>query len=102
MLIRFDSDIAGQFIMMGDVALPLLHMMGMSGNEQGAVSGADLLTALATLEEALRRVPVPRAGADEEDEDQEPPIALQRRALPLLEMLRRAAADEGYVMWQPD
>ena len=102
MLIRFESDIAGQFIMMGDVALPLLHMMGMSGNEQGAVSGADLLTALATLEEALRRVPVPRAGADEEDEDQEPPIALQRRALPLLEMLRRAAADEGYVMWQPD
>jgi hypothetical protein len=102
MLIRFESDIAGQFIMMGDVALPLLRMMGMSGNEQGAVSGADLLTALATLEEALRRVPVPRAGADEEDEDQEPPIALQRRALPLLEMLRRAAADEGYVMWQPD
>jgi hypothetical protein len=102
MLIRFESDIAGQFIMMGDVALPLLRMMGMSGNEQGAVSGADLLTALATLEEALRRVPVPRAGADEEDEDQEPPITLQRRALPLLEMLRRAAADEGYVMWQPD
>lgn len=102
MLIRFESDIAGQFIMMGDVALPLLRMMGMSGNEQGAVSGADLLTALATLEEALRRVPAPRAGADEEDEDQEPPIALQRRALPLLEMLRRAAADEGYVMWQPD
>ena len=102
MLIRFESDIAGQFIMMGDVALPLLRMMGMSGNEQGAVSGADLLTALATLEEALRRVPVPRAGADEEDEDQEPPIALQRRALPLLEMLRRAAADEGSVMWQPD
>jgi len=102
MLIRFESDIAGQFIMMGDVALPLLRMMGMSGNEQGAVSGADLLTALATLEEALRRVPGPRAGADEEDEDQEPPITLQRRALPLLEMLRRAAADEGYVMWQPD
>ncbi len=88
--------------MMGDVALPLLRMMGMSGNEQGAVSGADLLSALATLEEALRRVPVPRAGADEEEDEQEPPIALQRRALPLLEMLRRAAADDGYVMWQPD
>lgn len=102
MLIRFQSDIAGRFIMMGDVALPLLRMMGMSGNEQGAVSGPDLLTALATLEEALRLVPGPRTAGMQEEDEREPPIALQRRALPLLEMLRRAAAGDGYVMWQPD
>ena len=101
MLIRFESNVAGQFIMMGDVALPLLRMMGMSGNMQGAVSGEDLTSAMRTLEDALQLAPVPKARAGE-DEEAEPPIALQRRALPLLEMLRRAAAGDGYVMWQPD
>lgn len=102
MLIRFQSDTAGQFIMMGDVALPLLRMMGMSGNEQGAVSGADLLTALHTLEAALQQAAAAQAAPDDGDGEDEPPIALQRRALPLLEMLRRTAAEDGYVMWQPD
>jgi hypothetical protein len=101
MLIRFESNVAGQFIMMGDVALPLLRMMGMSGNMQGAVSGEDLTSAMHTLEVALQVAPAPNARAGE-DEEVEPPIALQRRALPLLEMLRRAAAGDGYVMWQPD
>ena len=45
---------------------------------------------------------LPAAGAYDATNGQKPPIALQRRALTLLEMLRRAAADEGYVMWQPD
>jgi hypothetical protein len=102
MLIRFQSDVAGQFIMMGDVALPLLRMMGMSGNEQGAVSGEDLLSALQTLELSLQQAQALQAGDEEEDSEDEPPVAIQRRAQPLLEMLRRAASDDGYVMWQPD
>ncbi len=35
MLIRFTSDVAGPFIMLGDNALPLLRLMGMSGSELG-------------------------------------------------------------------
>jgi hypothetical protein len=102
MLIRFESDIAGRFIMMSDVALPLVRMMGMSGNTEGAVSGEDLLTALHTLEEALQTPQVMRKDAQDEEADNEPPVAMSQRAIPLLEMLRRAAADDGYVMWQPD
>jgi hypothetical protein len=104
-LIRFTSDVAGHFIMLGDNALPLLRLMGMSGREEGAVSGDDLRQALQTLQAALQRAAELAAGpvSDNEDDEQEAvPVSLQRRALPLLEMLQRAAREDGYVMWQPD
>ncbi len=105
MLIRFTSDVAGHFIMLGDNALPLLRLMGMSGREEGAVSGEDLRQALLTLQAGLQRAAelASRPAQDNEDEDEDVvPVSLQRRALPLLEMLQRAVRDDGYVMWQPD
>ena len=102
MLIQFKSDIAGQFIMMGDVALPLLRLAGLSGNTQGAVSGDDLHTALQTLEGALQHMRAVPEDAHDDESDNEPPVAINRRAMPLLEMLQKAKAAEGYVMWQPD
>lgn len=105
MLIRFTSDVAGHFIMLGDNALPLLRLMGMSGREEGAVSGEDLRQALQTLQAGLQRAAelAARPAQDNEDDDEDVvPVSLQRRALPLLEMLQRAARDDGYVMWQPD
>ena len=106
MLIRFSSDVAGHFIMLGDNALPLLRLMGMSGREEGAVSGDDLQQALQTLQAGLQRAAElaarPATDSDEEDDQDIVPVSLQRRALPLLEMLQRAARDDGYVMWRPD
>ncbi len=105
MLIRFTSDVAGHFIMLGDNALPLLRLMGMSGREQGAVSGEDLQQALQTLQAGLQRAAemAARPAQESEDDDEDAvPVSLQRRALPLLEMLQRAAREDGYVMWQPD
>ena len=105
MLIRFTSDVAGHFIMLGDNALPLLRLMGMSGREEGAVSGEDLRQALQTLQTGLQRAAelAARPAQDNEDDDEDVvPVSLQRRALPLLEMLQRAAREDGYVMWQPD
>ncbi len=105
MLIRFTSDMAGHFIMLGDNALPLLRLMGMSGREEGAVSGEDLKQALQTLQAGLQRAAelAARTAQDNEDDDEDVvPVSLQRRALPLLEMLQRAAREDGYVMWQPD
>ncbi len=105
MLIRFSSDVAGHFIMLGDNALPLLRLMGMSGREEGAVSGEDLRQALQTLQAGLQRAAemAARPAQESEDDDEDAvPVSLQRRALPLLEMLQRAAREDGYVMWQPD
>ena len=105
MLIRFKSNIAGQFIMMGHVALPLLRMMGGSGSTEGAISGELLDEALQKLEAALQQAAAPPGDDTEnekDDEEKQPRVGVSTRALPLLEMLRRAKAQDGYVMWQPD
>ncbi|MES3007941.1 MAG: DUF1840 domain-containing protein [Pseudomonadota bacterium] len=107
MIIKFKSDKAGEFIMMGHVALPLLRMMGGSGNTEGAVSGELLDEALQKLETALQRAAAPPASdsdstEEREEEDRQPKVGVSTRALPLLEMLRKAKAADGYVMWQPD
>lgn len=102
MLIRFKSDKSGSFIMQESVAVPLLRMMGMSGNPEGAVSEDELKTALRRLEAALASERQPSPEQEEEEGEEEPAIGLAVRATPLLEMLRRAQAADGYVMWQPD
>lgn len=106
MLIVFKSEQSGDFVMLGDVATPLLNMMGMSGKPEGAVSAQSLQEARRKLETALGKQAVPAqtdTAAEAADEDeQEPAIGLATRAVPLLEMLRKAEAADGYVMWQPE
>jgi len=103
MLIKFESEHSGSFVMLSDVALPLLKMMGMSGNTEGAVSEENLATALATLESALQRANQPAPDSDDDDDDEDDaPIGLSTRASPLLEMLRKAKREGGYVMWRPE
>ena len=105
MLIRFKSDKSGSFIMQESVAAPLLRMMGMSGGTEGAVSEDALRDALQRLQAALAAEQQPQQEREEDDEgedEEEPVIGLAVRATPLLEMLRKAQAADGYVMWQPD
>jgi len=102
MLIKFKSEQSGDFVMMSDVALPLLKLMGSGGNTEGAVSENALRSALSQLESGLQQHESAQSEANEEDEEQEPAIGLHTRAAPLLAMLRKAAAEDGYVMWQED
>lgn len=103
MLIKFKSEQSGDFVMMSDVAMPLLKMMGASGKSEGAVSSAALRDSLASLESALQQVPAQEQDReDEEGEEKEKNVSLATRASPLLAMLRKAAAEDGYVMWQED
>lgn len=104
MLIKFKSEQSGDFVMMSDVALPLLKMMGASGNSEGAVSADELRKSLTRLESALQQLPAQDQEPDEnEDKDEaEANVSLATRASPLLAMLRREAAEGGYVMWQED
>ncbi len=102
MLIKFKSKQSGDFVMMSDVALPLLKLMGTGGKTEGAVSENALRSALSKLESGLQQLDSTQEETNDEDEEQEPAIALQTRAAPLLAMLRKAAAEDGYVMWQED
>lgn len=102
MLIKFKSEQSADFVMMSDVAMPLLKMMGASGNSEGAVSSDELRASLSRLESALQRVPAQDEDQDEDAEDAQANVSLATRASPLLAMLRKAAAEDGYVMWQED
>tara|TARA_R110002167_G_scaffold123825_1_gene302926 strand:- start:500 stop:799 length:300 start_codon:yes stop_codon:yes gene_type:complete len=99
MLIKFKSEQSGDFVMMSDVAIPLLKMMGASGKPEGAVSSNELRASLARLESALKQLPVQD---QDDDEEEDANVSLATRASPLLAMLRKAAAEDGYVMWQEE
>ena len=104
MLVTFDSD-AGGFTMFGDIAVKLLKMMGHSGTVPSAILPEDIPAALERLRAALNvegTSPAPGPGRDARDdgEKKEPPVSLQQRAYPLIDLLTRAAQRGNAVTWK--
>lgn len=113
MLVTFRSTATGSITMFGDTAKQLLSMMGASGRIPGAFVGEDVGDALGKLESSLsslrsqttdHQTPAPPAVNEdmeaEEEEDQEPPVAIAVRAAPLLDLLRQASAAKAEVSWE--
>jgi hypothetical protein len=99
-IVRFDSDVGG-FIMFGDVAVTLLKLMGHSGTVPGAVLAADIPAALERLQAGVQGHVEPAPPAqDERDERREPPVSLKQRAVPLIDLLTRAARQGKDVVWR--
>ena len=99
MLITFKSPAYADITMFGDVALKMIEMMGFGTAVPGAVSAADVEQALDNLRQGLSSVSNQLQAAGAEDED-EPSTSLHTRALPLLELLQAAIADECAVRWE--
>jgi hypothetical protein len=99
MLITFSCEAYADITMFGDVARQMLQMMGHSGSVPGAILAADVPAALQRLKTAIdtQGELAPPAAADSDDE--EPPVSLAHRALPLLELLQAAAREQCDVMW---
>lgn len=100
MLVTFSCPAYADIPMFGDVAVRLLKMMGHSGTVPSALAADDVPAALARLTaavEAERTAPPPASAGDDEDE---PPVSLPHRALPLIELLEAAARDKVAVMWK--
>jgi hypothetical protein len=109
MIVRFRTKAHADILMFGDVAIQLLKLAGHSGTVPSAILAADVRGVIERLEAGLAHLKAtadaadPRAdakGAEQErnrdDPEAEPPIPLERRALPLLQLLRaadKAAAD---------
>src|SRR5271169_6479875 len=93
MLVKFDSKV-GSFIMFGDVAVPLLKLMGMSGDLPGAVLAADIPAALAKLKGGATGADPHGATSDDGGN-----VTLRKRAVPLIDLLERSAANKADVTW---
>lgn len=100
MLINFYSKVGG-FTMFGDIAVKLLQMTGHSGAVPGAIRAEDLTGAVGRLSAAIEKAG--SAPADEEAEQGEegrPPVTLRQRAFPLIDLMKRSAAEDCDVLWK--
>jgi hypothetical protein len=111
MLVTFRSPATESITMFPDVATSLLKLMGATGRVPGALSAQDVPPALQKLEAAVEAMKAeahataaPPADnedtAAEEDPESEPPVALATRAIPLLSLMKRAAAAHSEVIWE--
>src|SRR5690349_14775155 len=113
MLVTFRSTATEPITMFEGVAVQLLKLMGATGRIPGALSPDDVGPALAKLESATEQI---KAGShitparpadnedakneDEDDEDREPPVDIATRAVPLLSIMKRAAAAHAELAWE--
>lgn len=122
MLVRFKSEVGG-FVMFGDVAVKLLRMTGHSGTVPGAIAADDVAQSLARLEAQVvaqtadagapkgsAGVSAAASGCDARTAEQddagdaraEPVVSLAQRAFPMIELMRRAAAEPCAIQWLED
>jgi len=105
MLLTFRSKAAADVIMLSHHAAPLLRAAGKSIPDQvperGVFTADQLPAAIAGIEHAIQAAP------DEPDKEDDTPthplsesVSLQRRAYPLLDMLRKAQARGSDVVWE--
>jgi hypothetical protein len=106
MLVTFRTKTYANITMFSDVAQQLLQLMGHSGTVPGAIKAEDVPAALARLESAIAQRKAAEAAespepsdVDPDDQDAPQQVPLPRRAVPLLELLRAAVADNADVMW---
>jgi hypothetical protein len=114
MLVQFRSPATETITLFGDAAVELLKLMGATGRVPGGLSAEDVPPALQRLESAIEGLKA-RTNADtaarpadnedtatDEDTDlhRSPPIQLETRAVPLLSLLKRAAAAKATVTWE--
>lgn len=99
MLITFKTKAYANITMFGDVGLGLLELMGFGSSIPGAIDSGDVPAALANLKTALDKMPQQVEPAGDAEEDQ-PAVSLHTRALPLIELLQAAIAEEAYVRWE--
>ena len=99
MLLTFKCRAYANITMFGDVGMRMLEMMGFGKRVPGAISARDVAQALQSLRDALDALPDDPPPASN-DKDGEPVTSLRTRAMPLIEMLQAAVADDTQVSWE--
>ncbi len=99
MLITFKTKSYANIMMFGDVAQKLLKMMDYGVSVPGGIIAEDLPQALSNLQRELESVADVVEPAGDAEKDQ-PAVSLHTRALPLIELLQSAIADQNNVRWE--
>ena len=99
MLITFKTKSYANIMMFGDVGLKMLEMMDFGVSVPGAIIAEDVPQALRNLQDRLESLVEVVEPAGEANEG-EPAVSLHTRAVPLIELLQSAVADENIVRWE--
>ena len=104
MLVTFTTNAYSDITMFGSAAQALLKLMGQSGNVPGAIMAEEVPQALEKLKAGLMKISEESAeqtssAENNEDEEKEVPIGLDKRAGPLINLLEAAIASKGNVLW---
>jgi len=109
MLYKFRSKAAGDVIMLAAGGDRIMHILGRDPAPQGILQTADMPSAIAAIEAAVRADDEARRAAPAEDATgadaaaapapRRDPVSLRQRAWPLLEMIRRSQAAGVDIVW---
>ena len=108
MIVTFKSKASGDLIYFKDAALNLLKLMGRDDKVPSALYAEDVAAALASLEQELSAIAdTEREKAAQAEANNaarrdggKPYISLNVRALPLIEMLKKALKKQCPVQWE--
>lgn len=109
MLVKFDSSVSGEMLMLADAAKRLLQIIGKQGTVRGVITTEQLPEALERLRSAVaeekagqeERGTADKRYPDPDDETAaEPPVGLAQRAHPFIEMLEWTLREKGFVLWE--
>lgn len=98
MLITFSCDAYENITLFGSVAHKLLAMMGHSKAVPSAIVAEDVPAALNQLEHALKNESDETETQPSFDHDNEEPISLNKRAIPVIALLKAAVKAQCDVM----
>lgn len=104
MTYRFQSNAAGDVLMLRPDGDKVLSAMGREPADQGVIPPESMLGAIQAIEAALAREkllqPSGRASDDaQRSEEEGEAVSLRQRAWPLVEMMRRAHAAGETIVW---
>ena len=102
MLITFHTKSYADITLFGDIGKQLIELMGHTPTVPGAILAEDLPAALARLRAGVTATSAQAEVLDKSDmraDEEERPVSLANRALPLISLLEAAAKDKENVMW---
>ena len=100
MLVTFKSKSYPNITMFGDVARRMLELMDFGSNVPGGIVAEDVPTALTNLQKGLQAIPREEVDKSRETEDDEPTVDIHTRAVPLIELLQSAVANDNHIRWE--
>jgi len=102
MLVRFESNVAGEMLMFAEVARRLLRSAGKECSARGVILAEQVPEIVARLRAAVAADRADAAAPPDEDDDAGArPVSLGQRAQPFIELLELTAREaDGFVLWE--